>query len=295
MKTNRYTIMGLTGQVGGAIARALLENGQKVRGIVRDRAKAASWEAAGVELVIADWNDTAALQEAFRDTQGVFVMMPPNFAPAPGFPDAKAIAAGLRQALEKAMPERVVALSSVGAHRTSGLGLITQCHILEQALMPLPMPKAFVRAAWFLENFQWDVAPAREHGEMASFLNPLDRPFPMVATKDIGKLAARTLQQTWSGNRFLELEGPQRYSQLDAAATFARLLGRPVAPKPILREEGQGLFESQGTAPDRTSPRIEMIDGFNSGWIDFEKTGTEHFKGEQTQEEVFRNLLRGQA
>jgi len=289
-----YTIMGLTGQVGGATAKALLNNGQQVRGIVRDKAKAASWETAGVELVLADWNDTAALEEAFRGAQGVFVMVPSNFAPEPGFPEAKAVAAGLRQALERAKPERIVALSSVGGHRTSGLGLITQCHILEQALLPLRIPKAFVRAAWFLENFQWNIASARKQGEIASFLHPLDRPFPMVATEDIGRLAARVLQETWSGNRFLELEGPQRYSQLDAAATFSRLLGRPVAPKPILREEWQALFESQGTAPDRTAPRIEMLDGFNSGWIDFEKTGTEHFKGDRTQEDVFRHLVRGQ-
>jgi uncharacterized protein YbjT (DUF2867 family) len=128
-----YTIMGLTGQVGGATSKALLNNGQQVRGIVRDKAKAASWEAAGVELVVADWNDTAALEEAFRGAHGVFVMVPSNFAPTPGFPEAKAIAAGLRQALERAKPERVVALSSVGGHRDSGLGLIRAFECAEQA------------------------------------------------------------------------------------------------------------------------------------------------------------------
>jgi hypothetical protein len=42
-----YTIMGLTGQVGGATAKALLNDGQQVRGIVRSKAKAASWESCG--------------------------------------------------------------------------------------------------------------------------------------------------------------------------------------------------------------------------------------------------------
>jgi hypothetical protein len=42
---------------------------------------------------------------------------------------------------------------------------------------------------------------------------------------------------------------------------------------------------------DRTAPRIEMLDGFNSGWIDFEQTGTEHFKGVRTLEQVLGGLI----
>jgi hypothetical protein len=34
-----------------------------------------------------------------------------------------------------------------------------------------------------------------------------------------------------------------------------------------------------------------MLDGFNTGWIEFERTGTEPFKGRQTLEEVLRELL----
>jgi NAD(P)H dehydrogenase (quinone) len=42
-----YAVMGITGNVGGSTARALLADGNKVRGIVRNRAKAVAWEAAG--------------------------------------------------------------------------------------------------------------------------------------------------------------------------------------------------------------------------------------------------------
>lgn len=287
-----YTIIGITGQVGGAAARVLLKDGKKVRALVRDKAKASAWEDAGVELRVAALDDAAGLESAFRGAEGVFAMVPPYFAPAAGFPEARGIVAVLRRALQAAKPGRAVYLSSVGAHQSRGLGLITQSHILEQEMKSLPIPNAFIRPAWFMENSQWDVAPARERGEIDAFLAPLDRPFPMVATEDIGQLIAKTLQQEWSGNRYLELEGPSRYSQLDAAETFARLLNRPVVAKAVPREKWQTLFEEQGTAPDRTAPRIEMIDGFNSGWIDFEGgSGTQHFRGTRTQEEAFRDLL----
>jgi NAD(P)H dehydrogenase (quinone) len=52
-----------------------------------------------------------------------------------------------------------------------------------------------------MENCHWDVAPARETGVVPSFLQPLDKPVPMVATADVGKLAAGLLQEKWEGHR----------------------------------------------------------------------------------------------
>ena len=168
-----FTIMGITGQVGGATARASLKAGKQVRGVVRNKAKAAHWEAEGVELaVVADTSDAAALEPAFRDSEGVFVMIPPNFAPAPGFPETRGIVAALRQALAAAYPPKVVYLSSIGAQHASGLGVIAQLHILETELGTLPIPQAFIRAAWFLENFQGDVVSACEEGGSPRSLPP---------------------------------------------------------------------------------------------------------------------------
>ena len=39
-----YAVMGITGNVGGAVARALLAKGEQVRGIVRNPEKAAEWQ-----------------------------------------------------------------------------------------------------------------------------------------------------------------------------------------------------------------------------------------------------------
>ena len=50
----------------------------------------------------------------------------------------------------------------------------------------------------------------------------------MVATADIGRVAAVILQGQWSGRRMVELEGPKRVTPHEIAATFAKLLGKPV-------------------------------------------------------------------
>lgn len=124
-----------------------------------------------------------------RGAEAVFVLVPPNFDPLPEFPEARAMAKTLKSALETARPARVVYLSTIGAQARES-NLLTQHTILEEMTGTLPMPVTVLRPAWFLENCSWDVAPARERGVIPSFLHPLDRPVPMVATADIGKVAA---------------------------------------------------------------------------------------------------------
>jgi NAD(P)H dehydrogenase (quinone) len=112
---------------------------------------------------------------------------------------------------------------------------------------------------------------------------------PMVATADIGRVAAELLQETWSGHRVIELEGPQRVTPNEIAATFARLLDRPVRMEAVPRESWEALFKSQGTK--NPIPRIRMLDGFNEGWIDFERGEAGLRKGNVALETVLKALI----
>jgi len=69
-----FAVMGITGNVGGAIAKTLLQHGKKVRGVVRDQSKAQAWKDKGVDLVTANYDENLAA--AFTDVEGVFVMIP---------------------------------------------------------------------------------------------------------------------------------------------------------------------------------------------------------------------------
>jgi uncharacterized protein YbjT (DUF2867 family) len=262
-----YAITGITGNVGGEVARTLFAAGLPVRAVVRNPEKANAWAQRGCEIAVADINDVDALTTAFQGAEGAFILVPPNFDPAPGFPEAHAIAAILRSALERARPDRVVYLSTIGA-QASQTNLLTQHNILEQELRQLSIPIAFLRPAWFMENFAWDVAPARELGVVPSYLQPLEKPVPMVATADIGRVAAELLQERWNGARVVELEGPRRVAPDEIAMTFAKILGRPVRMEIVPRASWESLFRSQGMK--NPTPRIQMLDGFNEGWIAFE-------------------------
>lgn len=284
-----YAIMGLTGRVGGTAATELLKAGHQVRGIVRNPDKARTWAEQGVELAVATYEDVDSLTAAFTGVDGVFVMVPPVFAPDTEFSESRQVIDAVKQALTKAKPAKIVALSSVGSQHESGLGLITQTHLLEEALADFPAV-AFLRPAWFMENAEWDVASARDRGEINVFVR-LDHPLPMVGTQDIGRLAALTLQESWAGRRILELEGPRRYLPAGLANAFAEALGHPVNLNPVPRETWQDVFVAAGMPADRTGARIDMLDGFNSGWIDFEGAPAEHVVGQVTLEQVVAGLL----
>ena len=217
-------------------------------------------------------------------------MVPPNFAPETGFPELRKTLASYHQALAKALPKKAVYLSSIGAEQTSGLGLITGSHLLEQTLGDLPIAHAFLRAGWFMENHAWDVTTALSEGRIFSNLCPLDRKFSLVAAADIGKAGADVLRQEWTGTRYIEVAGPEQYSPNDIARALSSVFGRTIEAVAVPREKWTEFFIGQGMPEGRTEPRAEMVDGFNSGWIHFGVPGTEHVTGTNSLASVIAML-----
>jgi uncharacterized protein YbjT (DUF2867 family) len=282
-----FAIIGVTGKVGGAVARSLLAQGQKVRAVVRDAEKGRTWSAQGCDIAIASVEDATGLTKAFQDVEGVFLMTPPNYDPEPGFPETHKAAAAIRQAIETSRPGKVVFLSTVGA-QVAEHNLLNNSKIMEDMLRTTAIPIALLRAAWFMENAAWDVQAART-GVIPSFLQPLDHRIPMVAAGDIAHTAAELLGEAWTGVRIVELEGPRRYSANDIAAGFGAALELAVRAEAVPHDQWETLFRSQGMK--HPTPRIRMIDGFNEGWIEFESGEANSRKERTTLESVLRSLV----
>jgi uncharacterized protein YbjT (DUF2867 family) len=111
----------------------------------------------------------------------------------------------------------------------------------------------------------------------------------MVATADIGRRAAELLQKQWSGARVVELEGPGRVTPNEIANTFAKILERPVRMEIVPRASWESLFRSQGMT--NPTPRIQMLDGFNEGWMEFEGGEANVRKGSTHLETVLQALV----
>jgi uncharacterized protein YbjT (DUF2867 family) len=269
------------------VARSLLSADQPVRAVVRDRGKGAVWADLGCDVAVADLVDASALAKAFEGTEGVFAMLPPVFDPTPGFLEARKYIASMYTALAEAKPKKVVVLSTIGADAPQA-NLLNALGLMEDAFESLAMPITFLRAAWFMENAALDIASARE-GNIQSYLQPLDRRVPMIATDDVGRTAAALLQENWEGRRVVELEGAQRVSPNTLADAFAKALTQPVRAQAVPRDRWESIFRAQGMK--NPTPRMQMIDGFNAGWIDFPNLGSNARKGSIGIDQAIATLI----
>jgi NAD(P)H dehydrogenase (quinone) len=285
-----YVITGITGKVGGELARNLLAARQPVRAVVRDLKKGEAWAALGCQIALAEMEDTSALTKAFIGAEAIFILPPSEFDPEPGYPEAQTVINSVVAALTTAKPGRVLCLSTIGADAIHD-NLLSQRTMMETSLRDLSFPLTILRPGWFIENSVWDVVSARETGVIHSFLQPTDKAFPMVATSDIGRLAAQLIQESWTGLRIIELEGPHRVSPNDLAAAFSSALGKPVRAVTVPRDSWEDLFRSQGMK--NPMPRIRMLDGFNEGWIEFQDGGSKAIKGQTTATTVIAALVAG--
>ena len=183
-------------------------------------------------------------------------MLPAVWAPSPDYKEAKGVIANYVEALTKAAPPRVVALSSMGANRTSGLGMITALSLLEQGFRDLISPIAFVRAGRFFENFLYGLQVA-QGGTLPVYYNPTNRKSTMVATNDIGAEVATLLTgPAWSGQCVVELGS--MVSADEVAEQLGEVLNLDVKAFAVPRQPG-GSVEQFGIPKGHTGPAEESL------------------------------------
>ena len=281
-----YAVTGSTGHVGGAVVRTLVAQGKQVRALYRDEAKAAALKAMGAEPVLASVEDASALESAFRGVEGVFVMTPPFYRSHDPRNENEIALAALAHALRASHVKKAVLLSSIGAQHEKGTGAILKLHDMERELTSLNLFAASIRAAFFMENFKPVLEYAKQSGTLPVSLEPLDRKIPMVATRDIGELAAKLLVNGWHGHLTVELEGPRTYSMNDVAEIISKVTGRSVQAEVIPPAGRQAFYENAGFTAASAATMVEMADGFNSGLVAFEGGKAEHQCGTTSLETV---------
>lgn len=264
-----FLVTGITGNTGGAAASALLATGQSVRALVRDPARAGVWAARGVDLVPGDVADGEDLRRALAGVRGAYVLVPPHGAHPDPIAHAGEVARAVRDASREAGLERLVLLSSEGAHLPSGTGPIQGLHAAEGILIDAAARVTFLRATYFQENWVSAFGVAREQGVLPSFLADTDRPRPMVATADIGRTAADLLMAP-EAPPVVELKGPRDLTLREVASIVGAALGRSVEPVHPPREAWVGILMQAGLGQPYAELLAEMYDGINAGHVHFE-------------------------
>jgi uncharacterized protein YbjT (DUF2867 family) len=287
-----YVVTGASGQTGSVVARTLLEQGERVRIVLRDEAKAEPWRRLGAEVALAELHDVAALTLAMSGAQGAYLLVPPPVPSRVGVLEASwRLVDALRQAVLASEVPHFVLLSSVGAQHVEGTGIVKTLNIAERALGALGRSVTFLRAAYFMENWRAQLPTVVGEGVLPSFLGPSDRQLPMVATRDIGEVAARLLLEPALSRRVVELAGPVDYSPDEVADTLARLLGRPVHVEEHTPAALVPILMELGYSEELANLLAELTEAFNRGHAAFEHP-SHLVRGRTTLDEVLGGMLR---
>lgn len=240
-----YIIVGGTGRVGSAVAKALLAESEPVTIVTRNPEKAGAWRQRGAEVALADVHDVTSMRTVFRRGKRAFLLNPNADISSDTDREERETVRCLLEAIEGSGLEKVVAQSTMGAQPGEQCGDLNVLYELEAGLRNQPIPASIIRAAYYYSNWDAMVGPVTKDGVLSTML-PADLRLPMVAPEDLGRVAARLLQEPVDRIGIYPVEGPERYSPNDVAAAFAAALGRAVRVEVIPREAWEDAYRNLG-------------------------------------------------
>ncbi|MFN7708512.1 MAG: NmrA family NAD(P)-binding protein [Sphingobacteriia bacterium] len=262
-----YVVFGATGNTGKPLTEALLKAGKKVRIVARDVQKAQSLVAAGAEFMPGDIYDAGFVGKVIQGAEGVFFMIPPFYS-APDFSahQHKATDAFVAALKQNPVPY-VVALSSVGAHQPSGMGVVQGLHYMEQQLATVTGINLLVlRAAYFMENlYGWaGMIP----GGTVYYTVVADVAMPMVATVDIAaKAAAHLLAKDFSGNSLEYVLGPRDLTFAEVAQIVGEATGFALNYVHVPVEAAIPAMQQVGMSDSMIHSMNEFVSALNAGRV----------------------------
>jgi uncharacterized protein YbjT (DUF2867 family) len=233
MKTGTILVTGATGHQGGAVARALLAGGHKVRAMTRkpDGEAARALAGKGAELVRGDLDDAASLDKALAGAWGVFAVQ--NTWEA-GVEGEEKQGIRLAEQARRAGVHHYVYTSVASAHRGTGIPHFENKWRIEQAVRKLAFPSyAILRPVFFMENFQGAFfKPALDKGQLAVALRA-DTPLQMIAVEDIGAYGRLVFDSAERFNgRELDIAGDE-LTMPDAARVLGDAMKKKVEFVPV--------------------------------------------------------------
>jgi len=262
-----FVVMGASGNTGHIVASNLLTRGQKVRVIGRNSAHLQPLTSKGAEPFVADVSDASALAKAFHGADGAYVMIPPNITSKDPLGYSSRVSDAIAAAVQSAGTKNVVALSSIGAELASGSGPVVGLHNLEEKLKQISGSNVlFLRAGYFMENTLPQANAIRQMGSVAGSLRP-DLKIPMIATRDIGAVAADVLlHPTIHGKQTRELLGQRDLSYSEVAASIGKAIDKAdLKYVQVPDEQFKGVLVQMGMSEPMANLLVEMTQALNSG------------------------------
>ncbi|PAQ00375.1 NmrA/HSCARG family protein [Mesorhizobium mediterraneum] len=240
----RVLVTGATGQQGGAVARALLSSGHRVKALTRrpDSDAARQLASAGAEIVTGDLGDAASVMKAAKDVDTMFLMGNSYEA---GMEEETRQGILAADAAKAAGVGHLIYSSVADANKKTGIPHFESKYLVEQHVERLGLPYTISAPVAFMENFvaPWSIG-ALSQGTHA-FAVPAKRPLQLVALADIGAFVATLVERRERvfGKSF-DFAGDELSGE-DQAKILSQAIGRPInyqeIPIAVARQQSEDV------------------------------------------------------
>ena len=236
-------VTGVTGGLGGRVARRLAERGATQRLVVRDPARAP--ELAGAEVATGSYDDAEGLRRAFDGTRTLLMVS------ASEAPDRQRLHANVVDAAVAAGVERIVYTSFFGAAPDCTFTFGRDHWHAEEHIRASGLGYTFLR-----DNLYIDFLPLMA-GPDGVIRGPAgDGRVAAVARDDIADVAVAVLLGGGHEGRSYDLTGPEALTLAEAAEELSRAAGRPI------RYQAETLEEAYASRASYGAPAWEV-----DGWV----------------------------
>ena len=264
----KITVTGSLGHISRPLVQQLIAQGHDIKVISSNADKKQEIEALGAIPLIGSIEDVDFLTQAFTGADAVYVMVPPNNYQDPGLNLIgyyRRIGENYRQAILGSGVKRVVNLSTIGAHMSSGNGILEGAYHVAQTLDTLPEEVSIthMRPTSFYYNLYGYLDMVANAGKI--FANYGTEKIPFVAPADIAAAVAEELTVPFSGRK-IRYVCSEELTGTETAAILGEAIGKPDLQWVVVSDEDtlNGLL-SAGMNPEIAKGLTEMYSALENG------------------------------
>ncbi|MDJ1467319.1 SDR family oxidoreductase [Xanthocytophaga flava] len=266
-------VTGSLGYVSQPLTEKLLQKGHSVTVISSNPDKQKKIEALGARAAIGIIDDVDFIINTFTGADAVYCMLAPygNLADPTNTADevikrAETFVTNYKQAIEKSGVKRIVYLSSIGADKATGSGLISVHYHAENTLRALPsdVNVSFIRAAGFYKNMLGYIHTLKHHNSIAASYGGDDR-VVWVSNLDIADAVVNELESQET-DRKVSYVASEELSCTEAAAILGTAIGKPDLTWQILTDQQQLMaLKAHGMNDSIAHNFVEMNASIHNG------------------------------
>ena len=244
-------VTGATGLNGSELVRRLSARGVRVRGLVRDTAKAGALAALpNVEIVTGDMALPETLSEALQGVERAMLIS----SSAPVMLDVQS---NFIEAARKAGVKHVVKLSGIMPERDSPFRFARMHGEIERRLEESGMAFTHLRAGEFFPVYFRQVRNIVAKG--ALMLPMEDARIASIDIGDIAEVAATILTSPGHEGKIYPLTGPEALSMAEVAEKLSAATGKPIRYVNVAPEEAKNANLAAGMPPYMADALFELF------------------------------------